>query len=225
MMNFRIIKNSLVNKILTPAMGTSFRISKGQEPDLTAGELLDNSRLLSVYTSHMDFDGRETGPVRNKPVIYLDFFVSANSRVDLSVIENPLSTPAQITTAMSAKISAKQRADESMDEFWNIIWDLVMNANNDQLGLDLVVGAFPIDTGIKLSNRYLRSLQKDQPTELGEYVILTGRAILDYNTVEVPSGLTPTTATEGVQDEIQFADQATQTADANTKTGINIINQ
>lgn len=224
-MAFRTVKKSLINKVLTPNAASNFRIAGYQKSALSAEEISGTSRLLSVYTPSLDLTGRETGPVQSKAVINLDFFVSAPAKVDLTVLDNPDATTAQRAAAIAASIDAASVADESMDEFWELVWNIVMNARYNQLGLDesVTVGAvtYPVDTGIKIAERYITRLDKDQPSEMGDHVVLTARAQITYKTVEQVSGLATTPMTEGIQDEIQFADN-NGIIDTTTKTGVTV---
>lgn len=227
-MNFEAVNNSVINKVLTPNAGSNFRVQSGQIPGLSAEEILNSARLVSVHTSSLDFTGRETGPVQNSGVIYLDLFVSADAKADLTVLQNEAATPEQRAAALAGRQSAAYRADISMNTLIGLVWNIVMSARYDQLALDEAVGAFPVDTEIingspkqiKIAERKLTRVDKDQIVEMGEFVVLTARMTLTYKVSEQVSGLTPVTMTEGIQDGWQFADTNGTNLDTTSKTGV-----
>jgi hypothetical protein len=220
MMNFRTVKNSVINKVLTPNMGSNFRVVGWQKQALSAEEIAGNARLVSVYTTTLDFSGRETGPVQNKPMLNIDLFVSSPAKTNLAVLDNPASTTAQRAAAMAASLDAAKNADDSMDELIDLVWNILMNARYNQLALDEVVGSYPVDTGVKIAERFISRIDKDQPVEQGEYVVLTARMQLTYKVAEQVNSAAVVAMTEGIQDGWQFANKDGENIDTYTKTGV-----
>lgn len=180
MMNFRIIKDSIINILGTAETGR-FQTTGFQRQTKSAEEVIDNNRRVTVYYSSGSFPknaGRNTGPVQHDITYRIELTVSKSARGNLAIINNPSSTPAQIAAAIDAVQEASQLADESIDELWEIIYQILMDARNIDMGL--TVGT--------VANRWLDSFQKDEPRPKGELVVLTGSANLTLRTAEQVTG-------------------------------------
>lgn len=223
-MNFQTINDSLINKVLLPNSGGNFRIQSGQIPGLSAEEILNSARLVNVHVANMEFTGRETGPVQNTITMYIDLFVSADAQADLSILQDESATQEQRATALAGRQSAALRADKSINNLINFVFSIIMDAQYDQLGLDID----PIDTEvvngtprqIKIAERRIIRVDKDQVVEMGEFVVLTARMTLTCKTSEQVGGLIPVLMTEGIQDGWEFANTDGNVIDTTTKTGI-----
>ena len=130
MMNFRIIKENLINKILGPAEQGRFQVIGFQRQVKNAEEVLDWNRLVQVFYSSSDFSkrgGRPTGPVQNDVTYRVELTVSKAAQVDLSVINNESATPTQLAIAIAEFQEASQAADESLDELFEIIYQILIS--------------------------------------------------------------------------------------------------
>ena len=176
MMNFRTIKDSIINILGTAAAGR-FRTVGFQRQTKAAEECKGNLRLITVYYSTGYFpkrSGRNTGPVQHDITYRIEFTVSSPALGNLTIINNPLSTPAQIATAISAIQESAQLADQSIDELFEIVYQILMDGNNIDMQL-------PIGT---VASRWIDSIQKDEPRTRGDLVELTGSANLTLRTSE-----------------------------------------
>lgn len=164
-------------------------------------------RLVQVYYNAGEFPkgaGRGTAATRHDMTFRIEFTVSALAKVDLTIINNPEATPNQLQAALEKTLEAAKLADDSFNELVNIIYQILMNPVNYDFGFDK--GLF--------SSRWVNQVQKDDPIERGQLVVLVGSMLLTVITEEQISGETPKT-TPGVQDtNIELS------GDDVTKTGI-----
>lgn len=180
MMNFRIIKNSIIN-ILGTAEAGRFRTVGFQRQTKSSEEVINNNRLVTVYYSGGSFPkraGRNTGPVQHDITYRIELTVSKPASGDVSIINNPSSTPAEIAAAIEAIQEAAQLADESIDELFDIVYQILMDARNVDMGLTIGI----------VTNRWIDSIQKDEPRPKGDLVVLTGSANLTLRTAEQVAG-------------------------------------
>jgi len=175
-MNFITIKQSIID-ILIAAEAGRYRTVGNQQQTKAAEEVRNTKRQVAVYYSRGDFSkssGRPTGPVQHDITFRIELTVSKSANADLTVLNNPASTPAQIATALAAAQTAAEAADQSMDEFWSIIYLELMDGRNVDMQL-------PVGT---ISSRWIDSFQKDEPRPRGDLVVLTGIANLTLRTAE-----------------------------------------
>ena len=180
-MIFRQVKESLINSVIGPAAAGRFRLTGFQNQTNDASEVLGSNRLVQIYYKQGTFSkikGRMTGPVQHDMIFQLDLTVSTGFVGDVSVINNPSSTQAQLAAALAAFQEASGKADESVDELFDILYQIIMDGRNVYLGLDKNV----------IGERWLSELQKDQPIERGEYAVLTASMQLTVSAGETVDG-------------------------------------
>jgi len=182
-MNFRLIKASVVN-LLGAAEGGRYRTIGYQKPGQGESEVKNNDRSVQVYYSSGDFSksggGVAGSSTSHEITINFDLTVSKPALVDLSIIQNPASTPAQIQGALAALQEASDLADNSFDELADIIYQEIMDARNVDLGLARPVGS-----------RWISGINKDDPLPRGKLVVLTGSMQLTCKIDEQVTGATP----------------------------------
>lgn len=181
MMNFRTVKESLINNVLGPAAREKFNVVGYQRQTKNANDTTGIKRTAQIFFASSDFlksAGRLNGPTQNDITFRVELTVSSAAKGDLSVINNPGSTPEQITAAISVFQEASYLVDISFDEFIDEVYQILMSGVNYDLGLEKGV----------ISNRWISSAEKDQPEPRGDLVTLTGSMILTCRTSEeVPS--------------------------------------
>lgn len=186
-MNFRVIKDSLINDVLGPFAAGNFKLVGYQKQTKNADEFIDTNRSVQVFYSNSDFSkskGRLNGPTQNDITFRIELTVVSPAKGDLSVINDPDSTPAEIAAALSSFQSSAFLADESFDELADAVYQIIMSGLNIDLQLDKGT----------VSDRWIGSIEKDQPESKGGYVSLTGAMILTCNTAEQVPGDTGTLA-------------------------------
>jgi len=177
-MMFRTVKDSLINNVLGPAEHGRYRTIGYQRQMKAAGEALGDDRMVQVFFHSGDFakqGGRVNGVTQHDAIFRIELTTASAAEGDLSVINDPNATAAQVAAAMAAFQEAAAVADESIDELFDLIYQVLMDARNIHLGLE---------TKGEVSNRWVQGLQKDNPIPRGEYVVLTGSVQLGCRVAE-----------------------------------------
>lgn len=185
MMNFRVIQQALIDTLGAAAAGR-FRVTgyRGQGHD--AKEVKGDKRMAQIYYSSGEFPkskGRQTGDTQHVITYNVDFSVSAAAKADLTVLNNPGSTPAQIQAALTASTDAAFEADVLLDELAEFTYQILMDGLNFDLGLS--VGT--------MSSRWVDRFVKGAPQQHGSLVVLTGQIQYSCQTAEIMSGDTGVT--------------------------------
>ena len=216
MMAFRKIKSALIDDVLGPASGINYRVIGYQTQAQSGNEVKNNNRSAEVYYSSGTFpQERQTGPNQHKTIFRIDLTVSAPATVDLSVINDSGSTPAEIQAALAAMSQSGQECDDLMDELFDLIYQTIMDGRNNQLKLD------ENGSGIVIANRKITDFRKDQPLPRGEFVILTANIELSVKVAEEVPGFAGPEA-EGIETVQQFADQD-ENIDTESKAGVEVV--
>lgn len=172
-MNFRTIKEALV-RLLGDNAGGNFRVIGYQEQAQSATETLVVDRSVQVFTQRGTFPkeaGSINGPTEHEITYALDLMVSAAAEGDLSALDNPAATPAELQAAIATFREGAGRADFYFDEFVDLLYQIIMDARNQDLGLPLPP---PDDALTRIADRWVPNWEKNAPQPRGEYVILTG---------------------------------------------------
>lgn len=181
MMNFRTIKDSLINNVLGPAEAGRFQTIGFQRQSKSAEEVKGNLRTAQVYYSSGDFpksSGRNSGTAQHDVAYRVDLTVSEPAKGDIAVLNNPGATAVQKAAALLAFQEGSQLVDDSLDELIDVVYQILMDARNIDMGLD---------KGI-VASRWISGVQKDQPIPQGDLVVLTGSMRLTLKTPEVIVG-------------------------------------
>lgn len=166
MMRFRIARDAIVSVLGEKAKGrfvTLGRQSKGQAAD----EVEDRSRTVQVFFSRGEFPkkaGGLSGPVMHNLTFRLELTVAKAAKGDLAALNNVNSTQAELVAALENFQESADLADASFDELAEIVYQILMDARNYDLGLD---------PG-EVVNRWIGSIEKEEPTPRGELVVVPG---------------------------------------------------
>ncbi len=201
-MAFRTIKANLVTLLGTQAAGR-YRVLGFQEMGKTVEVVNNTDRLVEVYYKSGDFPksgGSMFATTKHGMTFRIDMSVSRAASVDLTVLNNPASTPVQIAAALTAFDSAKELVDDSFDELFDIIYNILMDPRNQEFG------------GVKYSvgSRWINGVDKDEISPRGEYAILTGTMRI---TCSAPEELTGEVGTAGDEVDLELELNAPGTAD------------
>jgi hypothetical protein len=182
MMVFRKIRDGVRSTLAQLANG-EFEVVGHQARGKGASEVDNKNRLVEVFYNRGDFPKSAAGlygPTKHDITFRLDLTVSAKAQVDLSKINDPSSTPAEIARAIADGKAADQQADDSMDELFDRVYQILMDARNDQFGL-------PAGT---VASRWASGITKDEPNNDGNRTIITGTMQLTCTTSEPVEGVT-----------------------------------
>lgn len=165
-MLFETLKCNIVN-ILGDAARGRFQVIGYQRQRKAASEVLGCNRMVQVYFKTGNFPksaGRNTGPVQHDITYFVGLTVAMPAKGNLSVINSDSATSAQVVKALTEFQEGADLADKSLDELAGIIYQILMDPRNFNMG-------FSKGT---MANRWVNSIEKDDPPAQGEYVILTG---------------------------------------------------
>lgn len=165
-MRFRIVKAALV-ELLGDAAAGRFTVVGYQSKGQAAEEVTDSRRTVQVFYTSGEFPpsgGSISGPVKHGLTFRIDLTVGSASKGDLTAINDPTSTPAQVAAAMEGFQTSAALADKSFDDLFEIVYQIVMDARNIDIGLD---------PG-EVSSRWIGSVEKSEPFARGEYIVIGG---------------------------------------------------
>lgn len=185
-MNFRVVNQAIIDTLGLSANGL-FRVAGYRGQEKSAEEVKGNLRQVQCYYADGEFpksSGRQTGATQHNMTFGIGLTVSAPAKCSLSAINTPGATSGQIAAALAAMTEASYNADILIDELYELVYQILMDGRN--LDLNLPVGT--------ISNRWITKLQKDDPNNKGDLVVLTGSVTYTCNTSECPAGATGTIA-------------------------------
>jgi hypothetical protein len=181
MMAFRTVKSALETLLDSSAAGR-YSVEGFHRQSHSAEEILSEKRHVSVFYRQGSFEktrsGMYQGPFKHAAVFPIELKLAAPALADLTVLDPRVqATSQQRMSALSAMISAAKNADDLWDEVMDIVWNILMApSNSDFIG------------GINIEDRWIGSAQKENPSPLGEYVILTGTMEYGCTINELPAG-------------------------------------
>ena len=172
MMNFRTLKQSIIDNVLVPSEQGQY-VTAGYQKQRKSADEINVNRQVTVYYSEGDFPkgpGQAYGDVAHDVVFNVELAVATPAHVDLSVLNDASASEASKATALRQMLEAGPVADEQMDELIDIVFQVLMDARNEQLGINP-----PADRpNLKIvASRWIEQIRKDTPVPEGEYLILT----------------------------------------------------
>ena len=209
MMRFREIKSNL-EKILSDSSQSRFTVIGHQQQAVGASEILGNNRRVQVFFSSGNFDkgkSGQTGNIIHEVTFRVELSVSAATEGDLTIINDPNSTSAQVATAIADFTTASYNADYSLDEFFELTYQILMDTINMDLGTD--------GPPYYVANRWVSSMEKGEAMPHGEYVIMTGSISFSCQVIETTEGFYGLPAGTGA-----FNSTVDLVGDDNEKTGV-----
>lgn len=175
MMKFREVKANIVTLLGAAAAG-QYRVSGYQEQDVHAEEITGTDRLVQVFvgSSEIPKSGAGYGPYKFDVTARIYMTVSEPAYADLTVLNNPASTPVQIAAALAAAEPAAEKADTALDELFELVFNELMKGDNYDLGMSIG----------EVANRWMGSFEKESPQPRGDRVVLSGMTMLTFTTSE-----------------------------------------
>ncbi|MCP4697257.1 MAG: hypothetical protein GY862_10450 [Gammaproteobacteria bacterium] len=210
-MQFQTIKSNIVSTLAEAEAGRYQTIGfQKQRKDAKQAHL---KRFVQVFYKAGDIPksaGSLRGPVQHDMTFEIMLTVAASAKGDLSTATDENISDSARAAAIVAFQESSSRADELFDDLVAVVYQVLMNALNYDLGM----------SAGQLSNRWLDGIQKDLPTEHGEFFILTGKMDLTCRAQEEVTG---DTGTPGIDSDnvIDNYDTDGGTKDPVQKTGVN----
>ena len=176
-MMFRTVKAALVTILGNAATANQYRVLGYQSQSTDALTTTGADRKVAVHYRSGSFPrsgASQRGPVRHEMEFQIELLISAKASGDVSALESPDSSEAQRATAITNFVPAAQAVDVGMDGFIDAVYQVLMD--NEAIYLD-----DGTDGDLKVANRWISRVQKDDPLPSGGLAVLT--ATLTYNVV------------------------------------------
>ena len=163
MMNFRVVTKALIDLLGNVAKERYRTI--GINKRKSTSEVLKDSRTIQVFYVSGDFPPLGRHLVQHDILYQLQLIVSADTEIDLAVLEDPAATDNARSIALSKSRHAAEAIHEEMDEFLELIYQVLMDNRNIDIGL-------PAGT---IANHWVPRMQKDPvPFPQGERICVSG---------------------------------------------------
>jgi hypothetical protein len=165
MMMYQTVKEAMTNVLGNQAEGR-FRVLGFQRQSKSPDETLSYNRLAQVYYSAGAFPksaGKMRGSKTHDITIDIDLTVSGAAEGDVSALDSETSTLQEKALALLNIKEAVEVADNSMDELIGAVFEIIMDARNENLGLDIG----------DVSSRWITGIEKDTIIERGDLVVKT----------------------------------------------------
>lgn len=146
------------------------------------------SKMVQVYITGVSPD-RFVSSVNSETTVRctatVRMTVTASVEMDLAVIEDPQSTPAQRASSLADSYDAAAKADDEMDELFGQMFDLVLGADGEYFGS----GA---ENPYEIADRWGDDFRKEEAIKGGSLVVINGYFDISFTTQDIPNGDTPT---------------------------------
>lgn len=185
-MMFRTVKAALVT-ILGNASTGSYRVIGYQRQSTDADTTTGTNRRVSVSYVSGSFPrsgSSPRGPVRHEMEFAIELLCSAKANGNLAALSNPESTDEQKAAAIAAFTPAAEAVEVQMDSFIDAIYQVLMS--NEAIRLD--DGTLG---DLKVSNRWISSVRKDDPMPSGSLAVLTATITYSVIAMEEITGAVP----------------------------------
>ena len=181
-MKFILIKESIIKNVLGPYAEDEFDLI-GHLKQTKDAENISQKSIIQVFFTRSQIDWGSTktkGNFIHMATYQIDVTVAVKSEVDIAVINNPESTPAQKIKALDQTLEATAIADNKIDELYALIISIIRDPRNNNLGVDPKI--------VKLANVRPEQFEKNDPLEEGGLVVCTATLILTCRVPECVSG-------------------------------------
>lgn len=187
MMQFQKLKESIIANVLVPAESGRY-VTVGHQRQRDSAEVINGNSQVTLYFSEGDMPrapAQAYGDVMHDVAFMVELTVATTAEIDISVLEDENSSANERAKAIRAISEASVLADERMDELINVVFQVLMDARNEQMGLNP-----PAERpNLKMvANRWIDQIRKDNPAQDGEYFILTASMRLNCRVGEFITG-------------------------------------
>lgn len=187
MMFFRTLKQSIIDNVLVPAEQGRW-VTHGNQGQRKDAEVINDNRQVTVYYSEGDIPkdaSASYGDVAHDPVYLIELAVATAAEVDLATLNDDTASQNDKATALRNLSEAGKVADSQIDELIDDVWQTLMDNRNEQMGIKP-----PEDRpNLKVvSSRWVSQIRKDNPSDDGEFLVLTASMRLTCRIEETVSG-------------------------------------
>ena len=186
-MNFEVLKQSIVDDVLVPAEAGRYETVGAKRQRESADAINAKRRVMVIYKQGEMPKGGSTsyGSVQHDTEFEIVMTVAVAAKADLSVLNNPDSSEADRSQALRDMRLPSIEADSDMDSFIAMIWRILMDARNDQMGIDPPASRPNLKA---VADRWVSNISKGDPVPQGEYVVLTASMRLTCSIEETIPG-------------------------------------
>lgn len=186
-MNFRTLKQSIIDNVLVPAEQGQY-VTSGYQGQRKDSEVINDNRQVTVYYSEGEMPkgaGQSYGDVMHDTTFLIELAVATAAEVDLATLNDDDATQSEKATALRNINEAGKIADDQMDELIDVVYQVLMDNRNEQMGLNP-----PADRpNLKpVSGRWIDQIRKDNPSDDGEFLVLTASMRLTCRIEETVTG-------------------------------------
>lgn len=171
-MNFQVLEQSILDNVLEPAAAGRYA-TVGAQRQTESAKAMNELRKVMVFYTEGNFPknaGASYGDVVHDCTFEIVMVVAAAAKVDLSVLNNESASDDDRAAALRAMREPSLDANRAMNELIAIVWQVLMDARNDQLGINPPGDRPRLKT---VASRWVSQVQKNDPLPEGEYVTLT----------------------------------------------------
>lgn len=182
MMNFRVIKNAIV-QTLENNKGSDFRVVGYRKQTRSAQEVTNDNKIVKVYYTEGQLPARGNSNqygAKHQCTFNVEFTVSAAATGDLDTATDSNATAAERAAAIAGIQEAADKVSDDLDIFIERVYQIIMNAANRDFGLPVGI----------ISGRTIERIQKNDPIDNGALIVQTGIMDLTCNTFESIQGYT-----------------------------------
>jgi hypothetical protein len=183
-MKFQSVKTAIIALLATGATANGYSVV-GAQSQSQAAEKLANLAEVEVVFGDGDFPksrgGMGGGSLAHDAMFKVVIAVAMPAVVDIATLESPTATPVQRAAALTAAVKSDDATEAKIDAVAAAIWNLIMRPANWQFG----------QTAIKIANRWISAIHKNDPGKFGSYGSKTGTMDISCTFEEIPTQETP----------------------------------
>ena len=135
--------------------------------------------------------------------------VSEAATVDLTALDEPLSTPEQLIVALGASDDAEKIANDEMDTLFGYMFDLIMGGDGESFGRD----------DYSIIDREGKNFDKSAVVKKGSLAVITGYFDIGFGIWETANGETPTGGEITINNLIDIQDDNGDDLEVETNNG------
>lgn len=171
-MNFQTLKQSIIDNVLVPGEQGRY-VTIGNQIQRKSAEVINANNQVTLYYSEGDIPrapGQAYGDLMHNVAFMIELTIAAEAEADISLIDSDTATENEKAKAIRAMTEASVKADEKMDELIAAVFNVLMDARNEQMGINPPADRPDLKV---VSSRWIDQIRKDTPSQDGEYFVLT----------------------------------------------------
>ena len=175
-MSFTDAKADLIQLLGDEANG-QYQVIGYKPSGISADTVLNTDKKVLVFFRRAQIDkglNTEIDDLLQGSHFVILLQVAKKASIDLSVLEDPLSSAAQRATAIDNSLFAELLVNDAMDDFYKIILKIIMKPEHRWFN----------GTEDTVEDRWVESFEKSDVVPMGEYAMQRGEMILTFKNIE-----------------------------------------